>query len=153
MTKRYYLAYGSNLNLDQMSYRCPEAKVVGTGEISDFQLLFRGRENAAYLTIEPLKGSKVPVAICEVTENDEQSLDHYEGYPNFYYKDELEIQVTGISDHTVRNLKAFIYIMRDGYEIAIPYQPYVDGCLEGYKSFGFDTKYLYKALKLSQGQE
>ena len=29
MTKRYYIAYGSNLNIDQMSYRCPGAKVVG----------------------------------------------------------------------------------------------------------------------------
>ena len=36
MTKRYYIAYGSNLNIDQMSYRCPGAKVVGTSEIPDF---------------------------------------------------------------------------------------------------------------------
>ena len=42
MTKRYYIAYGSNLNIDQMSYRCPGAKVVGTSKIPDFELLFKG---------------------------------------------------------------------------------------------------------------
>ena len=45
MTKRYYIAYGSNLNIDQMSYRCPGAKVVGTSEIPDFQLLFKGSKS------------------------------------------------------------------------------------------------------------
>ena len=27
--KRIYIVYGSNLNLEQMKYRCPNAKVVG----------------------------------------------------------------------------------------------------------------------------
>lgn len=30
MLKKYYLAYGSNLNLEHMAHRCPNAKVVGT---------------------------------------------------------------------------------------------------------------------------
>ena len=113
MTKRYYIAYGSNLNIDQMSYRCPRAKVVGTSEIPDFQLLFKGSKSGAYLTIEPKKGEKVPVAVWEVTADDELSLDRYEGYPNFYYKTEVEIPVIGISDRKVRKLKAFIYIMHE----------------------------------------
>lgn len=29
MQTNLYLAYGSNLNLEQMRYRCPDAKVVG----------------------------------------------------------------------------------------------------------------------------
>ena len=58
MTKRYYIAYGSNLNIDQMRYRCPGAKVVGTSKIPDFQLLFKGSKSGAYLTIEPKKGAK-----------------------------------------------------------------------------------------------
>ena len=30
LAKRYYIAYGSNLNVQQMQMRCPHAKVVGT---------------------------------------------------------------------------------------------------------------------------
>ena len=29
MTKKYYIAYGSNLNISQMKTRCPDAKIVG----------------------------------------------------------------------------------------------------------------------------
>ena len=149
MTKRYYIAYGSNLNIDQMSYRCPGAKVVGTSEIPDFELLFKGSKSGAYLTIEPKKGAKVPVAVWEVTADDELSLDRYEGYPNFYYKTEVEIPVIGISDRKVRKLKAFIYIMHEEREIGVPSQRYVDICLDGYEAFGFDENYLYEALNIS----
>ena len=149
MTKRYYIAYGSNLNIDQMSYRCPGAKVVGTSEIPDFQLLFKGSKSGAYLTIEPKKGAKVPVAVWEVTADDELSLDRYEGCPNFYYKTEVEIPVIGISDRKVRKLKAFIYIMHEEREIGVPSQRYVDICLDGYDSFGFDENHLYEALNIS----
>ena len=149
MTKRYYIAYGSNLNIDQMSYRCPGAKVVGTSEIPDFQLLFKGSKSGAYLTIEPKKGARVPVAVWEVTADDELSLDRYEGYPNFYYKTEVEIPVICISDRRVRKLKAFIYIMHEEREIGVPSQRYVDVCLDGYEAFGFDENYLYEALNIS----
>lgn len=47
MTGRRYIAYGSNLNRGQMALRCPDAKVVGTGEIKDYELLFRGNRNGA----------------------------------------------------------------------------------------------------------
>ena len=60
MEKRYYIAYGSNLNLRQMKMRCPTAKVMGTSVIKDYELLFKGSLTGAYLTIEPKKGSEVP---------------------------------------------------------------------------------------------
>ncbi len=39
--RKKYIAYGSNLNLEQMARRCPTAKVIGAGEIRDHELLFR----------------------------------------------------------------------------------------------------------------
>lgn len=84
--KRYYIAYGSNLNIRQMRIRCPHARVIGTAVINDYELLFKGSRTGAYLTIEPKEESEVPVAVWEVTESDEAALDHYEGYPLFYYK-------------------------------------------------------------------
>lgn len=43
MSKRYYIAYGSNLNIPQMRMRCPGARIIGTSVIDDYQLLFKGR--------------------------------------------------------------------------------------------------------------
>ena len=33
MEKRYYIAYGSNLNVRQMLMRCPSARIIGTSEV------------------------------------------------------------------------------------------------------------------------
>ena len=38
--KRLYVAYGSNLNLEQMSYRCPTAKVLWKGNALWLQVTF-----------------------------------------------------------------------------------------------------------------
>ena len=40
--KKYYIAYGSNLNVRQMKFRCPTAKVVGTSVIKGYELLYKG---------------------------------------------------------------------------------------------------------------
>ena len=39
---KYYIAYGSNLNLEQMARRCPTAKVVGSTIFKNYRLVFRG---------------------------------------------------------------------------------------------------------------
>ena len=39
---KLYVAYGSNLNLKQMAYRCPTATLVGTGVIDNYELQFKG---------------------------------------------------------------------------------------------------------------
>ena len=92
--KRYYIAYGSNLNVRQMKYRCPTSKIVGTAIIKDYELLYKGSKTGSYLTIEKKKGSLVPVVVWEVTAADEHSLDIYEGCPNFYYKENMKIRLS-----------------------------------------------------------
>lgn len=47
MNGRKYIAYGSNLNREQMAKRCPDAKVIGSGMLKDYELLFRGYTDAA----------------------------------------------------------------------------------------------------------
>lgn len=81
MNKRYYIAYGSNLNVYQMRFRCPSARIIGTAIIPNYELLFKGSKTGSYLTIEPKDGSSVPVAAWETTAEDEAALDRYEGYP------------------------------------------------------------------------
>ena len=96
MNKRYYIAYGSNLNIYQMRFRCPTARIIGTAVIPNYELLFKGSKTGSYLTIEPKKGSSVPVAVWETTGQDEAALDRYEGYPTFYYKKELTLPIKDI---------------------------------------------------------
>ena len=41
MSKRYYIAYGSNLSTEQMAFRTPDAKIVGKAILYGWQLLFK----------------------------------------------------------------------------------------------------------------
>ena len=77
MAKKYYAAYGSNLNVPQMLRRCPGARVIGTAVIPDYRLLFKGSKTGSYLTIEPAEGYSVPVGVWEVSDENEAALDRY----------------------------------------------------------------------------
>lgn len=79
--KKYYIAYGSNLSVGQMAYRCPDAKVIGTAVIEDYALLFKG-----CATIEQRKGKKVPVLIWEISPSDEKTLTAMRAIPTFTTK-------------------------------------------------------------------
>ena len=143
--KKYYLAYGSNLNVKQMKWRCPNARAVGTAVIENYELLFKGSKTGSYLTIEPKEGSSVPVAVWEVTESDERALDRYEGFPDFYYKKEIMIDFKGIKTGKTRRRKSFVYIMHEERKIGIPTTRYYFTCLEGYRHFRFDEDCLMEA--------
>ena len=150
--KKYYIAYGSNLNIRQMRFRCPGAKPIGISAIPDYELLFKGSKTGAYLTIEPKDGGLVPVAVWEVTADDEKHLDIYEGYPNFYYKKEVRLPVKLASGKTKR-LTAFVYIMHEERSLGIPSLAYIRTCEEGYRNFGFDLKYLDRAYMRSTKED
>ena len=79
----YYLAYGSNMDEDQMSHRCPGAKLIGTGRLHGFQLEFNRH---ATIVESENPDSLVPVAVWKITPDDELRLDRYEGYPTYYRK-------------------------------------------------------------------
>ena len=135
--KKLYIAYGSNINLEQMAFRCPDSKVVTTGTISDYELQFK-----RVATIEPKEGSKVPVLIWELGGQDELSLDRYEGFPNLYRKEDVEVEINGETQ------KCMAYVMNKG-EILPPNKQYFECILQGYMENGLDTNYLVKALEQS----
>ena len=143
--KRYYIAYGSNLNVMQMRHRCPGATVLGTAILNGWELLFRRSKTGAFLTIERKEGGQVPVAIWVVTPEDEAALDRYEGCPNFYEKAELKVQYKGIRTGRRRTVTAFAYIMRGDRPIGRPSGIYLWTCLEGYDDFCFDRNILLGA--------
>ena len=106
MKKRLYIAYGSNLDTDQMAWRCPGAKVVAKSWLHDHRLVFQGRPYGAHANVIPEKGQEVPVAIWEIDQWDEMALDRYEGVSGGYYtKETMEVEVAG------KKKEALIYIM------------------------------------------
>lgn len=141
-----YIAYGSNLNLSQMKHRCPTARVLGASEIQDYELVFRGSRYSAVATIEPCKGSNVPVLLWGIQPEDEKSLDRYEGYPNFYEKENMEIVLNGST------VSAMVYVMTPGHELGIPSKRYKTSIEEGYMDAGFDTDILQNAVDKTIGR-
>ena len=147
---KFYLAYGSNLSVEAMAKRCPDAIYVGTAEIKDYRLLFKTGGSGTYLTVEPKEGESVPVLVWCISEEDERSLDYYEAYPNLYYKTTMEVEIRSFLEETKETLaEALIYIMYEESPLGTPKQEYYEVCLEGYKRFGFDETVLERALKLS----
>ena len=111
-------------------------------------MLYKGSKTGAYLTIEPKKNGIVPIAVWEVTAADEKRLDAYEGCPTFYYKKEVRLPVKLASGKT-KKLTAFVYIMHEERSLGIPSLAYIRTCEEGYRNFGFDTKFLDAAYEIS----
>lgn len=131
-TKKLYVAYGSNLHLGQMSYRCPDAHVLGAGVIKNFELVFYG-----VASIEPKLGTDCPVGVWEISERDEKNLDRYEGFPHLYRKEETEVIMEDGSTVT-----AMVYIMNRSGIQSMPSPSYYNTILTGYKEFNLPTKYL-----------
>lgn len=147
-SKKLYVAYGSNLHLRQMSYRCPDAEVFGTGVVKNHSLTFWGNwSRNGVATILPGADTDVPVAVWEISASDEASLDVYEGYPNLYRKENIEVVM---ADGSV--VTAMVYLMNETYpggsikmRDSLPSETYYNTIASGYHSFGFDLKFLAQA--------
>lgn len=139
---RYYLAYGSNLNKEQMAHRCPGAEPIGAALIHDYELVFR----RGFLTIEPKEGASVPVGIWRISAENENALDRYEGYPKFYRKEYFNIPFWMPNDDGA-NEHCLAYIMQDGFQIQKPSDSYFYTVYQGYKDFAINRDPLVKAYE------
>lgn len=140
MERKIYGAYGSNINLRQMAYRCPNAKVIGQGILKDYELTFR---RGGYANIEPKNGASIPILLWEITQNCEQSLDRYEGYPSFYTKQTVAVETeNGV-------FETMVYVMTDesmgDYEL--PRADYYYGIRDGYKNNDMPIVQLEQSLE------
>ena len=142
MSKKYYIAYGSNLSVEQMAHRCPDAKIAGMAALKDWKLVFR-----THATIEPCEGRVVPVLIWEISQRDERNLDRYEGFPVYYRREELAVTMTDLEGKNPQEITAMVYLMNGGHPIRVPWQDYYDVLAEGYSRFGFNPYLLELALQ------
>ena len=96
-----YFAYGSNLNIEQMKSRCPDSVGVSAAVLSGWKLVER-----TYADIEPAAGECVNGALYEISERDLENLDRYEGYPDYYTRNEVLV-----ADNAGVFHKAWVYTM------------------------------------------
>lgn len=139
--KKYYIAYGSNLSVEQMAYRCPDAKIAGQAVLAGWELLFRG-----CATIAPNPKKNTPVLVWEISERDEGNLDLYEGYPNYYRKEDLNIELLR-EEAEPEMVTAMVYIMENDFGHRAPSRYYYKVLHDGYKAFHFPMHILEGALK------
>lgn len=125
---RLYLAYGSNMNKVQMTKRCPGARVIDKTYLNNWKLTI-----PFYANIEREKGGITPVLVWEITAEDENTLDVYEGYPKCYDKEELLIGIN--NTHTT----AMAYIMTEQHKNrgGIVREGYMESIIKGYLDAGF----------------
>jgi len=132
----YYIAYGSNLNLEQMKYRCPNAIAVGKATVEGWKLVFR-----FYADIERSEDSNIEVGIFKITADCERRLDRYEGFPTLYKKEYIETDFG----------TALVYTMTDvednGRDYGAPTEEYFQTVRDGHADFNLDTGNLFEALE------
>lgn len=138
---RLYVAYGSNLNIQQMAHRCPTARLYATGVIKDYELQFKGQPQSAFATIAKKAGSEVPVEVWEIQRADEYFLDRYEGYPSHYFKKDVPVELKD-----GREINAMVYIMNLRMNFGMPSTHYYRTVHQGYLDCKLDTTVLDKAL-------
>lgn len=141
---KLYIAYGSNMDEEQMAYRCPSAKLVGVCLLRDWRLMFKGSLTGAYATIEEAAGFRVPALFWKIGKEDEKQLDHYEGYPTFYYKKNIEVL---LPDKTLK--KGMAYVMHEERKLGIPSGHYYKILEDAYEKFAFDKHILQEAWSYS----
>ena len=138
MEETLYFAYGSNINLEQMEHRCPDAQLVGPVTLQNYELQFRG---SGFATVAPKKDCVVHGLLWKLTPKSEQALDRYEGYPRHYTKEQVSVRTT---DGAAVSVMA--YIMDERFrEPMLPTKSYYNGILEGYRQNGLPVSALKKA--------
>lgn len=89
-----YLAYGSNMDLNQMDYRCPDSFVFDTVVVDNYKFVL---DSAGVASIIPSKGSKVEAMLWVVSALDVETLDTYEGVAyGCYEKTTMPIIIDGV---------------------------------------------------------
>ena len=110
-----YAAYGSNLDPRQMAQRCPHSPLRSTGWLSGWRITFGGEGwDGALPTLVEDTGSQIFVALYDVTDADESTLDGWEGADQGLYR-KVRVRVATLDGEQL----AWAYVL-DDFEGGIP---------------------------------
>lgn len=139
-----YLAYGSNMNRAQMAFRCPDAEMVGNVKIEGYRLAFR---YSGVATLLPEPGGAVDGVLWRISQEDEERLNRYEGYPVLYGRDSITVKTAD-----GRSVQAMVYLMNAPYRDtpAMPPRNYIIGIYSACLENGIDVVPVLKAVKRTE---
>ena len=131
-----YFAYGSNMNVEQMRRRIPDARVVGRAVLKGWRVVER-----LYADIEKSSGGRVYGVLYLLSAKEMRRLDTFEGYPRAYDCGKVIVHAEMMGSRSVRyRVPAYTYFMtpekrkeRDGRS----YPPsYLETCSAGARHWG-----------------
>lgn len=134
--RKLYVAYGSGLNMELMKIRCPNAELVGRGEINGYELQFRGQQ----ATVTPKEETSVPVAVWKVPPSD---MEKFSSWIKRGGNKRQNFQVV-LDNGLVINALGYV----DGYgcDFSLPQKNLYQEIYQGYLDHGFDVGVLRGAL-------
>jgi gamma-glutamylcyclotransferase (GGCT)/AIG2-like uncharacterized protein YtfP len=134
-----YFAFGSNMDLEQMAHRCPQARVVSPGILKGYQFRINSRGVA---TMIPLPGARTYGLIWEITPQDCRHLDRYEGVASgYYYREEVAISTPAGERHS-----CLTYIAAEETPGA-PRQGYLERIIHWAERHGLPRDYIDRELR------
>lgn len=133
-----YFAYGSNLWQRQMAARCPEYREIGAGRLDGWRWIITTRGYASIVKSEP---DYVLGSVYELSVDDEQNLDRFEGVAQGHYRKEmLAVAVDG------QELSCLVYIdlvVEEGK----PKAEYIDRINTGIRDASLPDEYVSRCLR------
>lgn len=109
MSKVYYFAYGSLMDLDFVNDLGVRYYNAEKGILKEFQFQTSVQDgedpNYGYANIVRQENNKVEGVLMLIDEKQIQYLDHYEGYPDLYTREKLTIE-----DSSGTKKKAWVYL-------------------------------------------
>ena len=134
-----YAAYGSNMDPAQMLRRCPSSPHTGTGWIQGWRLTFGAEEfgwEGAMATLVPDGEQSVFVALYDLTDVDERTLDAWEGADHGLYR-KLHLRVNTLAGDEV----AYVYVL-DAFEGGLPSARHLGDIADAAEAAGAPTDYV-----------
>ncbi|WP_026842574.1 gamma-glutamylcyclotransferase family protein [Citrifermentans bremense] len=132
-----YFAYGSNLWLKQMRSRCPGFLTIGAGVLIGYRWIITTR---GYASVVRSVADVVFGTVYALSEEDESSLDQFEGVPQGHYRKELLVVETERG-----KLRCLVYVDPMQQEGA-PHEEYLSRLRNGIRDAAIPPQYVEKYL-------
>ncbi|KAF4576681.1 hypothetical protein EYR40_000929 [Pleurotus pulmonarius] len=117
-----YFGYGSNMWLEQMQRRCPNSPYVGIAVLEGWRWMINER---GYANVVPSAEDHVYGLVYKLSEEDEKSLDIYEGVPSDYVKKFMAVNQSGIPSLLIKEFDALVYVDEIRLDDDLPRTEYI----------------------------